>query len=126
MTKKSRQKLKYLENKKSFWGEIKSIFHFQRDFNCQKLSQTWECAFKHTCNFVKKLRSKTIFLSIKLYIRLNHARRHSQFSFSWVNRIYSFNDKKMFLIFVFCPNWTMFKLLVILFIIKFCARNNMH
>ena len=29
MTKKSRQKLKYLENKNSFWGEIKSIFdHF--------------------------------------------------------------------------------------------------
>ena len=27
MTKKSRQKLKYLENEKSFWGEIKSIFH---------------------------------------------------------------------------------------------------
>ena len=27
MTKKSRQKLKYPENKKSFWGEIKSIFH---------------------------------------------------------------------------------------------------
>ena len=29
MTKKSRQKLKYLENENSFWGEIKSIFdHF--------------------------------------------------------------------------------------------------
>ena len=27
MIKKSRQKLKYLENKKSFQGEIKSIFH---------------------------------------------------------------------------------------------------
>ena len=27
MTKKSRQKIKYLENEKSFWGEIKSIFH---------------------------------------------------------------------------------------------------
>ena len=26
MTKKSRQKLKYLENEKSFWSEIKSIF----------------------------------------------------------------------------------------------------
>ena len=26
MTKKSRQKLKYLENGKIFWGEIKSIF----------------------------------------------------------------------------------------------------
>ena len=27
MTKKSRQKIKYLENEKSFWSEIKSIFH---------------------------------------------------------------------------------------------------
>ena len=27
MTKKSTQKLKYLENEKSFYGEIKSIFH---------------------------------------------------------------------------------------------------
>ena len=27
MTKRSRQKLKYLENEKSFYSEIKSIFH---------------------------------------------------------------------------------------------------
>ena len=27
MTKKSRQKLKYLENEKSFWGKIKGIFN---------------------------------------------------------------------------------------------------
>ena len=27
MTKKSKQKFKYIENKKSFWGKIKSIFH---------------------------------------------------------------------------------------------------
>ena len=47
MTKRSRQKLKYLENKKSFSGEIKSIFHhLQRAFSCQKLSQTWGCTFK--------------------------------------------------------------------------------
>ena len=47
MIKKSRQKLRYLENKKSFWGERKSIFHhFWRVFNCQKLSQTWECDFE--------------------------------------------------------------------------------
>ena len=46
MTKKSRQKLKYLESGKSFWGEIKSYFHhFQRVFSCQKLSQTLVCAF---------------------------------------------------------------------------------
>ena len=28
MTKNSRQKLKYLESKKSFQGEIKNIFHY--------------------------------------------------------------------------------------------------
>ena len=51
MTKKSRQNFKYLENEKSFWGVIKSIFHhFYRAFNCQKLSQTKECAFKMVKN----------------------------------------------------------------------------
>ena len=44
---KSRQKLKYLENEKSFLGEMKSNFHhFQTDFRCQKVFQTWECLFK--------------------------------------------------------------------------------
>ena len=34
MTKKSRQKVKYLENEKSFWDEIKNIFHlFETAFN---------------------------------------------------------------------------------------------
>ena len=48
LTKKSIQKFKCLENKKSFWGEIKSIFnHFQSAFNCQKLSQTWEWVFHY-------------------------------------------------------------------------------
>ena len=46
MAKKSRQKLKYFENEKSFLGEIKSILYcFWRAFSCQKLSQTWECTF---------------------------------------------------------------------------------
>ena len=37
----------YLENEKSFWGEIKCIFqHFERAFNCKKLSQAWKCTFK--------------------------------------------------------------------------------
>ena len=47
MRKKSRQKLRYLENEKSFLGEIKSIFHhFLRAFSYQKSSQTLECGFK--------------------------------------------------------------------------------
>ena len=28
MTKRSRQKLKYIENEKSIWDEIKNIFHY--------------------------------------------------------------------------------------------------
>ena len=46
VTKKARQKLKYLENKKCFWRKINSIFHhFERAFSHQKFSQTPECAF---------------------------------------------------------------------------------
>ena len=53
MIKKSRQNLKYLENKKSFWGDTKSTFqHFESAFNCQKLSQTWECVFKKFINLI--------------------------------------------------------------------------
>ena len=36
MTKKSRQKLNYLESEKSFWGEIKSIFHHFKGFSVAK------------------------------------------------------------------------------------------
>ena len=55
MTKKSRQRLKYLENKKSFKSGIKSIFyHFYRAFLCQKLSQTLEYAFQHNPYFLGK------------------------------------------------------------------------
>ena len=43
--KKARQKLKYLENEKSFWGEISIFHHFWRVFSCQKLSETWQCTF---------------------------------------------------------------------------------
>ena len=47
LARKSRQKFKYLENKKSFYVEIKSIFHhIKRAFCSQNLSQTLECAFK--------------------------------------------------------------------------------
>ena len=46
MPKKWRQKLKYPENEKSFWGEIKSVFHhFKETFSDKKLSQTLEYTF---------------------------------------------------------------------------------
>ena len=51
MTEKSREKLKYLENKISFWRRIESIFHhFYRTSSCQILYQTWECLFKFNLN----------------------------------------------------------------------------
>ena len=47
-SKKSEQKLKYLQNKKSFLGEIKSIFHyFYRAFSCTKLSKTYRLTVRH-------------------------------------------------------------------------------
>ena len=53
MTEKPRQKLRYLENEKSFLVEIKSSYHhFSRAFSCQKLSPTWESAFKNSCHLV--------------------------------------------------------------------------
>ena len=36
MTKMSRQKLKYLENEKNFWSEIKSIFHHFKGLSVAK------------------------------------------------------------------------------------------
>ena len=48
MTKKSRQKFKYLESKKRLQDKINSIIlHFETTFSSQKLSQTWECVFKN-------------------------------------------------------------------------------
>ena len=44
MTKNLRQKIKCLENEKSFYSEIRSIFHhFYRAFSCQKMSEAWKC-----------------------------------------------------------------------------------
>ena len=43
MTEKSWQKPKYLENEKSFYDEIKTIFHyFERDFNEAKNTNIFE------------------------------------------------------------------------------------
>ena len=53
MTKKSRQKLKYLENEKSFWDFSSFIKGFQLPL---KLPQTWECAFKGTAKWQTKWR----------------------------------------------------------------------
>ena len=42
---KSRQNFKFLENEKSFKGEISIFHHFLRALNCQKMSQPRECSF---------------------------------------------------------------------------------
>ena len=46
MTKKSWQKFKYLENRKSFSGEIKSIFIIFKEFSVIKNCETLKCTFK--------------------------------------------------------------------------------
>ena len=64
MTKNSRQKLKYLENKKSFYDEIKGIFHnFQLASICQKLPRTWEFTFK-ILSFMKHYKAFCIHFDI--------------------------------------------------------------
>ena len=52
LTKKSRQKLKYLENEKSFWGEIKSIFnHFLiNGFQLPKIRHTESVSLRYYTN----------------------------------------------------------------------------
>ena len=65
MTKMSRQKLNYLENEKSFWGEIKSIFIFLKGLSVQKLFQTWECAFNRFINKVINFTSQQLSKDIK-------------------------------------------------------------
>ena len=65
MTKNSRQKFKYLENDKSFWGEIKSIFHyFYRAFSCRKCfrPESLPLSFRSTtCDNFLSLRDFNIF-----------------------------------------------------------------
>ena len=48
MPKKSRQKLKYLENKKRFEDEIKSIFHHFWRAAIEANKKFWESDFKDT------------------------------------------------------------------------------
>ena len=47
MTEKSRQKFKYLENKKTFSNEIKSIFHHFWKANNKIFFSKWESDFKY-------------------------------------------------------------------------------
>ena len=63
ITKKSWQKLKYLENEKSFWDGIKSIFHHFKGLSMKQITETFlegeSPTLKVSCTFmsfyVKKL-----------------------------------------------------------------------
>ena len=64
-------------------------------------------------------------LTKKLYIRPTHARSHFQWLLACVNRIYCFIDEKIiFDLFFFVRIATLFKHLVIPFIIELYARND--
>ena len=63
-----------------------SIFALEKEIGkiaiLKKHTETLCSILKHSCNFHKKQRSKTAFLSIKLYIQLTHARSHFQSKYS--------------------------------------------
>ena len=75
--KKLRKQFKYLENKRSFSGEIKCIFHhFYRGFSLQRLSQTWECVgvvckLKVNEGVNKLVRRKNIFESTNSFVGMS-------------------------------------------------------
>ena len=89
ITKKPRQK--FDENEQRFQGEIESTFHaFKKAFSCQKLSQTWEGAFKDLFGKLQKmnilrLQSFTKYLRQTLVFMWNNKIRESfNFHFSAV------------------------------------------
>ena len=55
--------------------------------------EQYQRKLQHSCNFDKKQRLKTNFLSIKLYIGLIHAKSHFKWLLAWITQIYSFIDK---------------------------------
>ena len=83
ITKKLRQKCKYLKNEKKFYHEIKSIFHhFYRVFNFQKLCQTREWTFKNIYLPELQLEKENNFRSI--IFRL--------FYYNWKTQLYDKRD----------------------------------
>ena len=67
MIKKSRQKLKYLQNEKNFWDKTKNIFIiFKRLSVTKKLYKTWKYAFK----WKKKVNVIIIIIIEYVWIRL--------------------------------------------------------
>ena len=63
MTKETRQKLKYLESKKSFWGEIKGIFHHFKGFLVAQIFSDLSVPLKW---YLAYIWSKEKFITIKV------------------------------------------------------------
>ena len=81
ITKKLRQKCKYLKNEKKFYHEIKSIFyHFYRAFNFQKLCQTRE--WKNI--YLSELQLKKVSNFRSIIFRL--------FYYNWKTQLYDNRD----------------------------------
>ena len=59
MIRKSRQKFKYLENEKSFWGEIKSLFIIFKGLSVSKYCLRLESAPSSSSNSVDKEKCET-------------------------------------------------------------------
>ena len=74
MIKKSRQKFEYLVNEKSFWGDIKSIFHhFWRASSCFQLkidysAKPMEVKFKSSESILPRTSLCSYLLSWKMYL----------------------------------------------------------
>ena len=90
MTKTSWQKLKYLENEKSFYDEIRSIFHHVK-WTFNQANNTiffgrWESDFNelHTYKSLElsSLSLYSNFMSIKLYITVTGITIHTLFTIS--------------------------------------------
>ena len=62
MTKKSRQKLQYFENKNNFYDEIKKKLSFLKDFQLQKMVSDLSVSLEQTANKIfKRLLSNCCF-----------------------------------------------------------------
>ena len=95
-SKKSRQKLKYLENEKIFWREIKRIFyHFLRALSCHKLSQTWECAFK-PCKIRCNLLYDMIRPHLLWFYEFYALQKNTEILFSHVEILWKRSGKRIF------------------------------
>ena len=75
MTKRSRQKLKYIEDQKSFCGEIKSIFIIFKGLSVAK-----NCLRRESAPLKSNLKSQIFFKENKIVLSVLHALYYAIFS----------------------------------------------